>query len=146
MKVAPNRVSAPLLPRNSREAALFAMLNRPKFDRVTTSEGEVITLAYLEVPLNLENNTSSTTVICAASLFNPEDGTPNRKIGRGEALKRLADYLEFGVVKRHRDGRSADHFCLELDKSELVVGWREKVAKFVVANTWIGQPATNRIP
>ena len=138
MKVAPNRVSAPLLPRNSREAAFFAMLNGPRFDRVTTSEGEVVTLAYIEVPLDFKGENPATTVICAASLFNPDDGTPNRRIGRAEAVKRLADYLEFGVVKRHKDGRAADHFCLELDKSELVQGWREKAANLVISGTWVG--------
>ena len=138
MKVAPNRINAPLLPRHSKEATVFAMFNYPRFERVTTDEGEIVTLAYVEIPLDF-NNESKTTVICAASLFNPQDGTPNRRIGRAEAAKRLIDYLEYGVVKRHKDGRSADHFCVELDKSELVQGWRKKVAALVVGETWLGK-------
>ena len=129
MRIAPNRVKNPL--------GLPEFEENIKFARVTTDEGEVVTLVFTT---EFAFAKAPSTIICGTALFNPWDGTPNRGIGRAEALARLTNYLKFGIVKRHKDGRSADHFVIELDAAELnLKDWKQKVAELVVSHTWIGK-------
>ncbi len=102
----------------------------------------------LEVPLDFNawnlawlsglDYTGKSVVIVAGSLLNPVDQL-NRMVGRTEALKRLTNYLDFGIQKHHKDGRKADHFVLELSPEELKGTWQKDVAEFMISQTWTGK-------
>jgi len=151
MKTAENRLGKPLLVKNE-ATAIWAAYNVPQFAMVrNTVGGEVITLAFIDVPLDIgawfedakagKEHKGETRTIVAGSLLNPIDQL-NRKVGRREALIRLENYLLHGVQKRHKDGRKADHFVVELTSDEITGGWQTRVAELMIAGTFLGQEVT----
>lgn len=146
MKVAEHRISNPLLGSFDRlSAGMWAINNKPKFEMVKIA-GEIVTLAHIDVPVDNDNLTKclegkefDSVKLVAGALFNPEDGQINRKVGRTVAVTRLVDYLKFGTVKRHKDGRSADHFLIEVSKEDLKQGgWHKAAARLMLLGTHMG--------
>ena len=149
MKVAENRIGKPLFNNDSEATYLWAVRNSPQFAMVRNLlGGETVTLAFVDVPLDLDawlkafedgkEYAGEVRTIVAGSLLNPLDQL-NRKVGRKEALTRLEMYLIHGTQKRHKDGRKADHFVVELTKDEITAGWQTRVAELMVKNTFLGK-------
>lgn len=154
MRVAPNRVSKPLLPYKSEAAHVFGGMAFPEFKLVRLNDGlETITLAIIEAPIDSEKfldafdnddqdylkNDENFVTIVAGSLLNPEDNL-NRKIGRKHAIARLSQYLVYGAVHRHADGRSADHFVLEVSNEDRKSKtWVKDAAQLILDGTYVGR-------
>lgn len=93
-------------------------------------EDRVVTLAVRRL--------DSGKIYIGASMHNPLD-TFDVWSGRIKAEERLMHYFQFGVVKKHKDGRSADHFLIVMDESDIKKGWRVAVAKMVYDASFLGR-------
>lgn len=89
-----------------------------------------VTLCYLKV--------TSDKWLVASSIHNPLDRL-DRQVGREVAFDRLTQYLQHGITKRHKEGRNADHFLVEVDDSEVTKGWRVRVAEFILEHSCVSK-------
>lgn len=151
MKIAERKISNPPLSSRNGEATVleyyYYCIGGIKYDTIKfagASGREVLTLAYTDVPNDMSAEGNYDTQIqngqftryVGVALLNPLDSF-SRPEGRDVATKRLMHYLEYGVQKRHKDGRDASHFVLELTPEDIKSKtWKKDAANLVLSNVF----------
>lgn len=92
-----------------------------------------VTLAYIEVP--------NSDIVLAAGTILHNDDNQSRPEGRGWAFERLLHYSKYGKAKKHKNGKSADHFVVEITKEEFSNDpyWKNKCAQLILQSSFLSK-------
>lgn len=92
-----------------------------------------VTLAYIEIP--------NTEIVLAAGTIMHDDDNQSRPEGRGWAIDRLVDYCQYGKARKHKNGKPADHFIIEITKEEILNDpyWKNKCAQLILKSSFLSK-------
>lgn len=148
MKIAERKINNPPLPKNMTTMVDYLCLGNIKYDTMKhcgASGRETLTLAYTDVPNDVSGDYDAQiqngqfTRYVGIALLNPVDNF-SRPAGREIATRRLIHYLEYGVQKRHKDGRDASHFVIELTPEDLKSKtWKTDLSKLVLGKVFFSR-------
>jgi hypothetical protein len=132
MIIAPNRTKNPIF-QNEGWLRFFKYSTVQAPNEVWSMLKEIVTLAYID---SVDENGEDIRIV-AGTVFNPEDKQWSRAEGRCWAADRLSAYLIHGIQKKHKNGRSAAHFVLQLNKEDIKDNqWKLNTVNFMLSKTW----------